>query len=254
MMANTDRNKRMGRDGKHYMKMKELSQITGVKAPTIRYYITQGILPKPHKPHKNIAYYDESYVELIRLVKKFQKEYFLPLEVIKKAIDDLGHDNVTLMESELTDKLFQAKQMDWMEPAPVNNLVKPVDKRTLINVSKISSKDLEKCVKIGALTQDENGCFNVQDVRLASLVAQVREYLSDERGFAFDFITTHNDFIRKMVEEEFQYFFSRIIKGEVTIPVANDLAVKSIEILYLMFPIIHKRYLNKKIKEALHIE
>ncbi len=241
-------------NGKHYMKMKELSAITGVKAPTIRFYISQGILPKPNKPHKNMAYYDEHYIELIRLVKKFQKEYFLPLDVIKKAIDDLGHDKASIMENELTEKLFQAKQLDWMEPADVNQRVKPVDAQALMEASKISKEDLEKSLEIGMLVKDENGCFNVQDVKIATLIAQIRENLSDERGFSFEFITIHHDLIRTLVDQQFEYFFTRIIKGEVTIPVANELAFKSIELLHLMFPIVHKRYLNKKIKDSLHMQ
>lgn len=239
---------------KKYMKMKELSEITGVKAPTIRYYISQGILPKPYKTHKNMAYYDERYIELIRLVKKFQKEHFLPLEIIKKAIEDLGHEKAPVMEKELTEKLFQAKEIGWMEPAAVNKLVKPVNKQKLMEISKITEKDLEKSLKCGILVRDGNGCFNVQDVKLAGLIAQIREHLSDERGFSFDFITIHYDLVREVVDKEFKFFFTRILNGELTVPVANELAVKSIELFYAMFPIIHKRYLNKKIKESLSIK
>jgi DNA-binding transcriptional MerR regulator len=239
---------------KRYMKMKELSEITGVKAPTIRYYITQGILPKPYKTHKNMAYYDERYIELIRLVKKFQKEHFLPLEIIKKAMEDLGHDKVPVMEQELTDKLSEAQQIGWMEPAAINKLVKPVNKEKLMEISKISKRDLEKSIKKGMLVADKNGCFNVQNVKLASLIAQVREHLSDERGFSFDFIAIHNDFILNVVDKEFKFFFTRILSGELTVPVANELAEKCIELFYDMFPIIHKRYLNKKIKDSLSIK
>lgn len=241
-------------DEKRYIKMKELSEITGVKAPTIRYYITEGILPKPYKPHKNMAYYDEKYIELVRLIKKFQKEYFLPLEVIKKAIEDLGHDKVPLMEAELTTKLLQAQQLDWMEPASVNKLVQPVDKKNLMAMSKITREDLEKSLKRGLIVRDKNGRFNVQDVKIASLIAKVREHLSDERGFSFEFITMHNDLIRDIVDKEFKYFFTRILNGNLTIPEANDLALNCIELFYNMFPILHKRYLNKKIKESLNIE
>lgn len=253
-MAKSVKRKDDEHNEKRFMKMKELSEITGVKAPTIRYYITQGLLPKPYKTHKNMAYYDERYIELIRLVKKFQKEHFLPLEIIKKAIEDLGHDKVHVMEQELTDKLFEAQQIGWMEPVDVNKLVKPVSRQKLMEISKITEKDLEVSLKLGILIKDENGRFNVQDVKLASLISQVREHLSDERGFSFDFITIHNDLIHAMVDGEFKYFFTRILNGELTVPVANELAVKCIEIFYVMFPIMHKRYLNKKIRESLSIK
>lgn len=78
----------------------------------------------PNKTHKNMAYYYESYAEMIMLIKKFQKEYFLPLEVIKNAIDELGHDKVPNMANELVEKLVQAKQLDWMEPASVDKQFK----------------------------------------------------------------------------------------------------------------------------------
>lgn len=254
-MANATKfDKNRQKDGKRYMKMKELTEITGVKAPTIRYYITEGILPKPDKPHKNMAYYDEKYIDLIRLIKKFQKEYFLPLEVIKKAIEDLGHEKAPVMVDELTDKLFQAQQLDWMEPASFKKLVKPVNKKSLMAISKITRQDLEKSLKLDILARDKNGCFNDQDVKIATLIAQIREHLSDRRGFSFEFITMHIELIRDVVDKEFKFFFTRILNGDVNIPEANELASKSIELLYIMFPIIHKRYLNKKIKESLNIE
>lgn len=239
---------------KRLIKMKELSESTGVKRPTIRYYISQGLLPKPHKTQKNMAYYDESCVGLLLIIKKFQKEHFLPLDVIKKAIDDIGFDKLPFMEDELTEKLFEAQKMDWMEPDSVNMLVNPLSKEELLEMSKISPKDLQQCLKIGMVRQNEDKTFNVQDVKIAMLVAQFRGYLCDERGFFFDFVSIHNDFIRMVVDIEFKYFLSRILKGDVTIQDANDLATKSLEVFHKFFPIVHKRYLNNKIKESLNIE
>jgi DNA-binding transcriptional MerR regulator len=141
MAVNKTRNNHI-HNGKRYMKMKELSEKTGIKAPTIRYYITQGLLPKPCKPHKNVAYYDDRYIDLIRMIKKFQKEYFLPLEVIRKAIEDLGYEKAPTMQDEIVEKMFQAKQLDWVEAASVNKLVKPVNKLILMSMSKITEGTL----------------------------------------------------------------------------------------------------------------
>ena len=59
---------------------------TGVSRETIQFYLREGILPKPRKREKNQAEYDESYVELLRLIKDLQENHFLPLGVIKKII------------------------------------------------------------------------------------------------------------------------------------------------------------------------
>lgn len=68
------------------MKIKELVQRTQISKETIHYYIREGLLPKPRKRCKNMADYDESYIEKIRRIKELQYNHFLPLAVIKEIL------------------------------------------------------------------------------------------------------------------------------------------------------------------------
>ena len=68
------------------MKISKLVQRTRVSKETVHYYIREGLLPKPRKRGRNIADYDEGYVERIRLIKELQDRYFLPLAVIKNIL------------------------------------------------------------------------------------------------------------------------------------------------------------------------
>ena len=68
------------------MKIKELVQRSRVSKETVHYYIREGLLPKPRKRGRNIAEYDGSYVERIRMIKELQDNYFLPLAVIKNIL------------------------------------------------------------------------------------------------------------------------------------------------------------------------
>jgi DNA-binding transcriptional MerR regulator len=68
------------------MKISELAEKTKVPKETIHYYIREGVLPKPRKRARNVADYGESYVEQIRIIKKLQDTYYLPLSVIKRII------------------------------------------------------------------------------------------------------------------------------------------------------------------------
>lgn len=68
------------------MKISELAERTRVPKETIHYYLREGVLRKPRKTGKNIADYNESYVDQIRIIKQLQEHYFLPLSVIKKII------------------------------------------------------------------------------------------------------------------------------------------------------------------------
>jgi DNA-binding transcriptional MerR regulator len=69
------------------LKIGQVAKATGATQPTIRHYAELGLIPKPRKTGKTMAYYDTACVERIKLIKKLQTEQFLPLEIIKRLID-----------------------------------------------------------------------------------------------------------------------------------------------------------------------
>jgi DNA-binding transcriptional MerR regulator len=72
---------------KGLLKISQLAKKAGVSIPTVKHYLREGLLPRPVKTSRNMAYYSEVCVERIRSIKKIQKEKFLPLDVIKRLID-----------------------------------------------------------------------------------------------------------------------------------------------------------------------
>ena len=68
------------------MKIRELAKHSGVSKETIHYYIREGLLPKPRKQGRNVAEYDDGFVERIRFIKDLQDRYFFPLAVIKNIL------------------------------------------------------------------------------------------------------------------------------------------------------------------------
>jgi len=67
-------------------KIGEIARKTGVSPSTIKYYIAEGLLPKPKKTSRNMAYYDASYISRIKMIKELQSKRYLPLKVIKKIL------------------------------------------------------------------------------------------------------------------------------------------------------------------------
>lgn len=82
----------MVRKAPRLLKIGELSRLTHVSARTIRFYVEEGLLPKPVKTHRNMAYYDPACVPRIAAIKKAQRERFLPLEVIGRILRENDHD------------------------------------------------------------------------------------------------------------------------------------------------------------------
>ena len=68
--------------------MGELAEASGVPAPTIKHYLREGLLPEPVKTSRNMAYYPPDFVDRIRLIKRLQEERFMPLRVIRGALEE----------------------------------------------------------------------------------------------------------------------------------------------------------------------
>ena len=90
-------------DEKKMMKISELEERTGIPRETIHYYIREGLLPAPMKKGLRLAYYDESYVNLIDLIKKLQEERYLPLSVIKSLFVEEKFDVAELEKAFISD-------------------------------------------------------------------------------------------------------------------------------------------------------
>src|SRR6185369_11170344 len=99
-----------GARARRRMKMKDLERATGVGRESIRFYIREGLLPEPERPGRNVAWYDESFVERIGLIKELQQKRFLPLHVIKAIVGndaEPSRDEVKAL-LELDGKIFPA--------------------------------------------------------------------------------------------------------------------------------------------------
>lgn len=234
---------------RRHLKMKDLSEATGVNGATIRYYINEGLLPKPYKPFRNMAYYDESFIDKIKFIKTLQKEYFLPLEVIRVGIKESGYDLQAVVN-----KLDRAKEISWLyEPDSDQNDPDAVTRERLPAVTGMSNEDLAAALQHGLIFSDEAGLFHKKEIEIARHIARIREFLTDARGFPFDLIVQHYKMFESLVDVEFEAFLRNVINNKITVEEANEMAEVILEVLKDLFPIIHRRRLSKKIRESLVI-
>ena len=88
------------KQGRPFLKMKELVGATGVAKSTILLYVNSGLLPQPVRTQPNMAYYDPLCVARVGLIKRIQKRHRLPLKAIKGLIREMdrGRDVAALVE------------------------------------------------------------------------------------------------------------------------------------------------------------
>ena len=75
------------------MRIAELSQLTGVSIPTLKYYLREGLLPSGQATAVNQAEYNDSHVRRVRLVRSLVEIARLSLADVRSvldAVDDVG--------------------------------------------------------------------------------------------------------------------------------------------------------------------
>lgn len=75
------------------MKMAQLSSLSGVGAPTIRYYIREGLLPAGELTSPNQAVYDEGHLRTLRLVRALIDVGGLSIEEAREVLSHLTDDD-----------------------------------------------------------------------------------------------------------------------------------------------------------------
>jgi DNA-binding transcriptional MerR regulator len=79
-------------------KIGELSARSGVPVQTIRFYVTQGLLPGPLKTQRNMGWYSQLHLDRLALVQQLQSDRFLPLKTIRLLVE--GNEKLVLDDDE----------------------------------------------------------------------------------------------------------------------------------------------------------
>lgn len=81
------------------LKIGEIAKRSGIRASTIRYYVQEGLLPKPEKANEKMAYYDEGCIERLRIIQELQEKRYFPLYLIKNILRRMD-EGLSLPEAE----------------------------------------------------------------------------------------------------------------------------------------------------------
>ncbi len=70
-----------------WMRMGELSGLSGVPRHTIHYYIKKGLLPEPRRTGRTSAYYDSSHLKRLEEIEAIRQERNTPLDFVKAELE-----------------------------------------------------------------------------------------------------------------------------------------------------------------------
>ncbi len=230
---------------KKLLKMQELSQATGVSGGTIRYYIQKGLLPRPLKTHKNMACYDESYIERIRAIQELQKKRYLPLNIIKMIMEsrDLainGEERQILKEMEKP--LFGDSLL--------GGNTQPMSREELSAHSGLEPEHILSLESMGMIEADTEGRFDQECVQIVEILTEIREIgLNEELDFQMEHLQIHLDLMEFLARKEIEIFTKRIVRKGMSPTQIHRLAQDAINALNKILPILHRRMVRRITQE-----
>ena len=227
----------MNQDG--LLKMSELADASGVSAGTIKHYLREGLLGNGEdvvRTSRNMAYYPPDFVARIRLIKQLQEERFMPLQAIRRVLEDDPERARALVE--LEDRILDRALAGDESRVSAAQLSKRLD---------IPRGALDRMVEIGLLTPNSRG-FSPRDVQVVEAIGRFRAGGYDEQiGFTVYDTLRYKRAMESLVTEEVEVVLERLA-GELEPDAVVDLLEAGLEPLRDFIAALHSKLLIEELQ------
>ncbi len=227
----------MNTDG--LLRMSELADASGVSAGTIKHYLREGLLGKGEdvvRTSRNMAYYPPDFVGRIRLIKQLQEERFMPLQAIRRVLEDDPERARALLE--LEDRILDRALAGDESRVSAAQLSKRLD---------IPREALDRMVEIGLLTPNSRG-FSPRDVQVVEAIGRFRAGGYDEQiGFTVYDTLRYKRAMESLVTEEVAVVLERLA-GELEPDAVVDLLEAGLEPLRDFIAALHSKLLIEELQ------
>lgn len=219
------------------LKVSQVSRATGVSTSAINYYVRIGLLPPPVKTHKNMAYYDPSYIQMINYIKRLQLQKHLPLERIKeimaKRIEIWGE--MSSGQQRLANEVFAEEEARKPDTKDKRRLIMDAGGRLFTRQGYYSTSE-EDLVESAGVSMGE-----------------FYEYYSSKEDLLLDLAEEGVRVFRKRVSEEIASVPDMLERIRISIPVAFQVIVENREIytLYLEGSVLSDASYERKLAQIM---
>ena len=189
------------------LKMSELAGASGVSTGTIKHYLREGLLGGEGdvvRTSRNMAWYPPEFVERIRLIKRLQEERYMPLRLIREALEEDPARLRALVE--LEDRILDAATAAAERPR--------VPREEVLERYDVPGNVLDRLADIGVLSPSADG-YEPDDLKIVEAIARFRAGGYDEAiGFTVYDTLRYRDALLPLVQEEVRTLLDRLA-GEV---------------------------------------
>ena len=142
-------------------KIGEIAKQSGTPASTIRYYVQEGLLPKPEKANEKMAYYDESCIAKLQVIGQLQAKRYFPLYLIKNILRRMD-EGLSLTEAEEVENAVFGSGSRAASTL--------VDRKTILAATGLTEKELQQAeaasILIPFTSNNDKPLYDQDDVRV----------------------------------------------------------------------------------------
>lgn len=228
------------------MKISELAERTRVSKETIHYYVREKLLPRPRKLGKNVADYNESYVQRIRLIKELQDHRFFPLSFIKRILK--------YEKSSPERESFLQLQTDYFRPVDQLLPADTVGEEAFRETTGLARKCLSDLEEWGIITpelRDGKKTYSQDDATLGKVVVDMdRIGLGARDGFDPKALKYFTEAFRKIVAKAEKNFIQAVL-GKLAPEEYSQRCVQATEIMSVFFYHLYRKLARQELKRIL---
>lgn len=146
------------------MRMRELSERSGLPRTTIHHYIREGLLPPARKSAPNAAEYDDAHLQRLRMITTLRGEEYdaMPLDDVRRVLEMTEAGANLDTAARLVRRGVSANAIDPGGPASASDLA---------TASGTDDRFVRGLVDAGVLLRDESGGFAPGDVVVTRVCA-----------------------------------------------------------------------------------
>jgi DNA-binding transcriptional MerR regulator len=222
------------------LKVGEIARRTGVTPATVNFYVAQGLLPRPTKTSRNMAYYTEEHVRRLQLIRRLKQRY-LPLSIIKAILD--GEASPDTVHAFLGVSL-DAKGL----AAPATVAEAPLRRR-----AKLSRNEIQALESMGLVHPIAAGGgarrYPAEDVSLIDCLAAIRRLgMTPDRGFGLDLLALYTRTLDTLARKEIQVTLRRAL-GHMPPEEMSRMAPELLSRTNELIAILHRKVLQRLLAE-----
>ena len=230
-------------DKNSLFRMKDLIEKTGISRETIHFYLTEGLLPEPHKTSKNMSWYCDEHIKKINIIKDLQEKQFLPLKAIKVILNNANDHNFTEEQKNLISDI----KIKFTNENAQNDKIKLSDVLAKNNISKSELNQMDKINYINLKKEIGKEFIDRQDLDLVEDWVRLKEIgINQEKGFVPENLEVFCDIAEIIFNQEFKLFTDKLsgLNGSEATEIIN----KTIPIINHMISTLHEKKVNEFIK------